>query len=135
MSIDPLPEAEKTVLQEWAQHVGVELLELPDLERWGATEGVRVDPGPVKGIQGEFELDQQRVASISYTSGTTGKSHIGFDGPSARGCSPVLGDPKGVVLTNANIYQAVISNGLGVTEGFTGEQEWRFFAFMPLSHM
>lgn len=47
----------------------------------------------------------------------------------------IPGDPKGVVLTNANIYQAVISNGLGVTEGFTGEEEWRFLAFMPLSHM
>lgn len=45
------------------------------------------------------------------------------------------GDPKGVVLTNANITQAVVSNGLGVTEGFTGEEEWRFLAFMPLSHM
>lgn len=39
------------------------------------------------------------------------------------------------MLTNANIYQAVISNGLGVTEGFTGDKEWRFLAFMPLSHM
>ena len=47
----------------------------------------------------------------------------------------MTGDPKGVVLTNANIYQAVISNGLGVTEGFTGEEEWKFLAFMPLSHM
>lgn len=74
VSIDTLPAAEKTVLQEWAHHVGVELLEMPDLERWGAEEGVRIDPGPVKGIQGEFELDQQRVASISYTSGTTGEA-------------------------------------------------------------
>jgi long-subunit acyl-CoA synthetase (AMP-forming) len=46
-----------------------------------------------------------------------------------------IGDPKGVILTNHNIIQAVISNGLGVTDGFTGEEEWRFLAFMPLSHM
>ena len=45
------------------------------------------------------------------------------------------GDPKGVILTNHNVIQAVISNGLGVTDGFTGEEEWRFLAFMPLSHM
>ena len=74
ISIDTLPPAEKTVLQDWAHHVGVELLELPEFERWGASEGIRADPGPVKGLQGEIELDQERVASISYTSGTTGKS-------------------------------------------------------------
>jgi long-chain acyl-CoA synthetase len=73
VSIDTLPPAEKTVLQDWANHVGIELLELPELERWGASEGIRTDPGPVKGLQGELELDQERVASISYTSGTTGE--------------------------------------------------------------
>jgi long-chain acyl-CoA synthetase len=70
---DPLPEAEGKVLRDWAHHVGVELLDFDDLEKWGAEDGIRTDPGPVKGIHGEPELDQYRVASISYTSGTTGK--------------------------------------------------------------
>ena len=62
------------MLTDWAHSVGVELLSFDELEKWGAEEGIRVDAGPVKGIQGEQELDQYRVASISYTSGTTGQS-------------------------------------------------------------
>jgi long-chain acyl-CoA synthetase len=72
--LDPLPEAEQKVYTEWANHVGVELLDFAELEQWGASDGIRADPGPVKGLQGEQELDQGRVASISYTSGTTGRS-------------------------------------------------------------
>jgi long-chain acyl-CoA synthetase len=72
VTIDVLPEAERKVFTEWANHVGVELLSFDELEAWGTEDGIRADPGPVKGIQGEPELDQYRVASISYTSGTTG---------------------------------------------------------------
>lgn len=76
VTFDRLPEAENKVLTEWAHHVGVELLSFDDLEKWGAEDGIRTDPGPVKGLQGEPELDQYRVASISYTSGTTGQSPL-----------------------------------------------------------
>ena len=79
VSIDTLPPAEKAVLQDWASHVGIELLEMPEFERWGASEGIRADPGPVKGLQGELELDSERVASISYTSGTTGQLSPSLD--------------------------------------------------------
>lgn len=64
------------MLTDWAHSVGVELLSFDELEKWGAEEGIRVDAGPAKGIQGEQELDQYRVASISYTSGTTGQSNL-----------------------------------------------------------
>jgi long-chain acyl-CoA synthetase len=73
VTLDPLPPAEKNVLTEWANHVGIELLSFDELEKWGAEDGIRADPGPVKGIDGEQELDQLRVASVSYTSGTTGQ--------------------------------------------------------------
>jgi long-chain acyl-CoA synthetase len=43
-----------------------------EFEKWGQEEGVRCDPGPVKGVAGEEELDRDRVLTISYTSGTTG---------------------------------------------------------------
>jgi long-chain acyl-CoA synthetase len=72
------------VLTEWATHVDVELLDFAELEKWGASEGIRADPGPVKGVPGEEQLDQHRVASISYTSGTTGESPDLSEG--TKGC-------------------------------------------------
>jgi hypothetical protein len=90
----------------------------------------------------EQTQDQSRVSKESRSSTNTESrvsvtrvvplvSLIQSNGPKAD----CIGDPKGVILTNHNIIQAVISNGLGVTDGFTGEEEWRFLAFMPLSHM
>ena len=73
VSIDPLPPAERSVLAQWAASVDVELLILDELEQWGASESVHCPPGPVKGVKGEDELDRLRIATISYTSGTTGK--------------------------------------------------------------
>jgi long-chain acyl-CoA synthetase len=70
--MDTLPRAERDVLSQWASSVGVELLDMAEMERWGAEEGVRCAPGPVKGLEGEDELDRDRVVTISYTSGTTG---------------------------------------------------------------
>jgi long-chain acyl-CoA synthetase len=72
VTMDTLPRAERDVLSQWASSVGVELLDMAEMERWGAEEGVRCAPGPVKGLEGEDELDRDRVVTISYTSGTTG---------------------------------------------------------------
>lgn len=116
VSMDPVSKAEHTVLQTWAQSVNVELLFLADLEKWGQEEGIKCEPGPVKGIAGEEELDQKRVATISYTSGTTG-------------------DPKGVVLTNENVTTAVISNALGSSLDIPSGGEFTYFAYLPLSHI
>ncbi|RXK42618.1 long-chain acyl-CoA synthetase [Tremella mesenterica] len=115
VSMDPLPRTEGEVLKQWAKSVNVELLDMVELEKWGMTEGVFCEPGPVKGVHGEEELDRQRIVTISYTSGTTG-------------------DPKGVVLTNDNVTTAVVSNALGATEQLN-HQEWRFLSYMPLSHI
>ena len=62
------------MLAQWAANVNIELLDILELEAWGASEGVRCDPGPVKGVAGEYELDRDRIITISYTSGTTGQS-------------------------------------------------------------
>jgi len=72
--MDPLTRSERDVLSQWASSVNIELLDLLELEAWGEEEGVRCDPGPVKGVPGELELDKGRIATISYTSGTTGMS-------------------------------------------------------------
>jgi long-chain acyl-CoA synthetase len=74
VSMDPLLHGEKDVLTQWASSVNVELLDMLELEKWGSTEGIRCDPGPVKGVPGEHELDRDRIVTISYTSGTTGMS-------------------------------------------------------------
>ncbi|RSH90393.1 hypothetical protein EHS25_000998 [Saitozyma podzolica] len=116
VTMDTLPRAERDVLSQWASSVGVELLDMAEMERWGTEEGVRCAPGPVKGLEGEDELDRNRVVTISYTSGTTG-------------------DPKGVVLTNTNLTTATISNGLGATAELTVGDEWRFLSYLPLSHI
>lgn len=71
VSMNDLPRAEMAVLQSWASSVGIELLLMSDLEKWGASAKVKCEPGPVPG---EEELDMKRVLTISYTSGTTGRS-------------------------------------------------------------
>jgi long-chain acyl-CoA synthetase len=113
--MDPLPAAERNVLFQWAGTVGIELLDMVELEKWGSQEDNRCEPGPVTGVAGEDELDRDRIVTISYTSGTTG-------------------NPKGVVLSNYNFTTAVISNTLGATEQLAAG-EWRFISYLPLSHM
>ena len=115
VSIDPLPASERQVLTEWAHSVNLELLDMTELEQWGSEQGIRCDPGPVKGVKGEHELDRDRIVTISYTSGTTG-------------------NPKGVVLTNFNFTTAVLSNSLGNTNMLV-EEEFVYFSLLPLSHM
>ncbi|WVW80476.1 hypothetical protein I302_102458 [Kwoniella bestiolae CBS 10118] len=116
VSMDPLPRSEHDLLSQWAASLGLELLVLDDLEQYGSTDGVYLEPGPVKGVQGDLELDRERVVTISYTSGTTG-------------------DPKGVVLTNKNMTYAIRSNILGTTEGISNGVEWKFLSYLPLSHI
>jgi long-chain acyl-CoA synthetase len=70
--MDPLTHSEAGILSSWAESIGVELLVLDEFEKWGQSEGIRCEPGPVAGIAGEEELDFKRVITISYTSGTTG---------------------------------------------------------------
>ena len=115
VSIDPLPKAQRKLLQDWAESIGVEMLYMSDLEAWGGEEGVRCDPGPIKGVEGDYELDINRIATISYTSGTTG-------------------NPKGVVLTNKNVTCGAMSNAYG-TPADLSKDEWRFLSFLPLSHI
>ncbi|ORY32192.1 hypothetical protein BCR39DRAFT_524520 [Naematelia encephala] len=115
VSMDPLPKPERDVLTAWATSVNVELLFMDELEAWGTEDGIKCDPGPVRGVAGEEELDRDRILTISYTSGTTG-------------------DPKGVVLTNKNLTTAIVSNALG--SSFDAQtEEWRFLSYLPLSHI
>ena len=74
VTMDPLPPAERDVLTQWAEHVGLELLDMGELETWGATPEVHIEPGPIKGDLRDEEIDIGRILTISYTSGTTGQS-------------------------------------------------------------
>ncbi|WWC60634.1 uncharacterized protein I303_103208 [Kwoniella dejecticola CBS 10117] len=116
VSMDPLPYAERKLLTEWAASLNIELLVMDELEKYGATDGIYLEPGPVKGVAGDLDLDRERVVTVSYTSGTTG-------------------DPKGVVLTNKNITYAIRSNILGTNEDLQGGDEWRYISYLPLSHI
>ena len=78
--MDPLAKAERDVLTQWAQSVQVEMIDMLEMERWGGEQGIRCDPGPVKGVSGEDELDRERIVTISYTSGTTGTSMLVYSG-------------------------------------------------------
>jgi len=46
---------------------------MTELEAYGQEEGVQLAPGPVHGLPEEDALDRDRILTISYTSGTTGK--------------------------------------------------------------
>ena len=72
VSMEDLTMRERSLLNEWAATVGVEVLVMSELEEWGSQPAQFIEPGPVKGVAGEDELDAQRVSTVSYTSGTTG---------------------------------------------------------------
>ena len=95
--MDPLTTSERDVLTQWASTVNVELLDMLEFEAWGGEEGVRCDPGPVKGVPGELELDMGRIATISYTSGTTGMSECYEQKLTAR-------QPQGSCLDKLQLY-------------------------------
>lgn len=110
--MDRLSSGERDVLSQWSTSLGILLLDMADLEEWGLEPGNYLAPGP---LEGERELDSNRIATISYTSGTTG-------------------NPKGVILTNWNMTSATLSQSLGGVEFFT-KPGWRFMSYLPLSHM
>ncbi|WOO85750.1 Long chain acyl-CoA synthetase 7, peroxisomal [Vanrija pseudolonga] len=112
VSMDRLSSGERDVLSQWSTSLGILLLDMADLEEWGLEPGNYVAPGP---LEGERELDCNRIATISYTSGTTG-------------------NPKGVILTNWNMTSATLSQSLGGVEFFT-KPGWRFMSYLPLSHI
>nr|XP_019007614.1 long-chain acyl-CoA synthetase [Kwoniella pini CBS 10737]OCF46395.1 long-chain acyl-CoA synthetase [Kwoniella pini CBS 10737] len=116
VSMDPLPYSERKLLSDWASSLNIELLVMDELEQYGSTDGVYTEPGPVKNVAGDLDLDRERIVTVSYTSGTTG-------------------DPKGVVLTNKNLTYAIRSNVLGSTDGLMTDDEWRYISYLPLSHM
>ncbi|WVO13079.1 hypothetical protein L204_100689 [Cryptococcus depauperatus] len=111
VSMDPMAPTEKSLLGQWASTLGIELMTLEELEQKG-TGANAIAPGPE---HGEDMLDRKRIATISYTSGTTG-------------------NPKGVVLTTENLVSAVISNGKGLNTSVLN-QPWVFLSFLPLSHI
>ncbi|KAJ9108937.1 hypothetical protein QFC21_000259 [Naganishia friedmannii] len=85
ISMDKLPAQEATILKTWATSVGLELLLLEELERYGQ-EAVDIHPRPPTA---------QMPATISYTSGTTG-------------------NPKGVVLTHETVTKGIICQASGM---------------------
>jgi long-chain acyl-CoA synthetase len=113
VSMDPISAAERDVVTQWASSLGILFLDMTEFESWGMEPANFVAPGP---LAGEQDLDSQRIASISYTSGTTG-------------------NPKGVVLTNWNMTSAVISTAYGIGKEILNLKEYRFFSYLPLAHV
>lgn len=99
---------EKRVLTAWAISAGVELMSIGDLETIGKVEGAKRrlsarPPAP------------ETLATISYTSGTTGM-------------------PKGVLLTNRSFAAGVIQQTTGrLQQDHPGEIV--LLSFLPLAHM
>lgn len=67
--MDPISPAEREVVTQWASSMGILFLDMVEMEQWGMESANYFAPGP---LADEQELDQQRIATISYTSGTTG---------------------------------------------------------------
>ncbi|BEJ13229.1 hypothetical protein CspHIS471_0304030 [Cutaneotrichosporon sp. HIS471] len=112
VTMDPISAAERDVLSQWAASLGILLLDQLEMEEWGAQADNFVPPTVA---DDEIEIDQNRIVTISYTSGTTG-------------------NPKGVILSNWNMTSAVISNAYGVGEYFDNPG-FKFFSYLPLSHV
>ena len=83
--------------------VGFAMYFLDELEETVAAQSTRTS---------DVGLDPAMPAVIVFTSGTTA-------------------DPKGVVLSHANI----LSNADGILERIRVGEEWRFLSVLPLSHM
>jgi long-chain acyl-CoA synthetase len=103
-----MPLREGKVLRAWADSVGVELWELPDFEIWGAKEALKrkMKVRPPRPDQ---------IATISYTSGTTG-------------------NPKGVLLTHSAVTQACVAQSFGAAAVQEGVQPV-CMSYLPLAHM
>jgi long-chain acyl-CoA synthetase len=108
VSMDNLMPKEGSVLKAWSESVGIELWELPDLEIWGAKEALK------RNIQVRPPRPDQ-IATISYTSGTTG-------------------NPKGVLLNHSAVTKACIAQSFGAAIVPESEQPV-VISYLPLAHM
>ncbi|KZO99390.1 acetyl-CoA synthetase-like protein [Calocera viscosa TUFC12733] len=103
VSIDDLDPVAWGLYQAWGKEKGLRVMLLSELEKLG-----RESPRPYRYPQPED------VATISYTSGTTG-------------------NPKGVVLTHKNLVMAVYSHCIG-NFSRKGNNEV-MFSYLPLAHI
>ncbi|EGN96081.1 hypothetical protein SERLA73DRAFT_76081 [Serpula lacrymans var. lacrymans S7.3] len=101
VSFDPLSPQVKDALVSWGETVGVQIKELSEIEEYG--EANLIDTIPAKPDQ---------LASICYTSGTTS-------------------NPKGVVLTHANLASAAYSNLFG----YVYPENSTTISYLPLAHI
>lgn len=101
VSFDPLDHQLRTALSSWAGTHGIQIRELSEFERYG--EANLVDPLPAFPDQ---------IASLCYTSGTTG-------------------NPKGAILTHANLATSAYSNILGMVF----PPGCCIISYLPLAHI
>ncbi|CDO70787.1 hypothetical protein BN946_scf184798.g102 [Trametes cinnabarina] len=101
VSMDPLTAETKSVLSAWGETVNVQIKELSELEEFGRANLIDVIPAT-----------SDRIATICYTSGTTGQ-------------------PKGVVITHGAMAQAVY----GYLHQFSLDNETTMLSFLPLAHI
>lgn len=79
VTFDPLDDGVRSVLCSWAESLGIRLMHLSEVERYG--EEYLIEP---------FATSPDQVATLCYTSGTTN-------------------NPKGVILTHGNLASGVYS--------------------------
>ncbi|KAH7889901.1 hypothetical protein F5I97DRAFT_1800610 [Phlebopus sp. FC_14] len=101
VSFDPLDKQIKTALFTWGETVGIQIRELSEMESYG--EKHLIDPPSVSPDQ---------IASLCYTSGTTS-------------------NPKGAILTQANLAMSAFSNMYGIDY----PQNSCLLSYLPLAHI
>ncbi|KAM5538994.1 hypothetical protein V8D89_007217 [Ganoderma adspersum] len=101
VAMDPLPAQTKAALSAWGETLNVQVKEQLELEEFGRANLIDLLPAT-----------SEQVATICYTSGTTGL-------------------PKGVVLTHGALAQAAH----GYLYQFNMDNETTLISFLPLAHI
>ncbi|KAI8998742.1 acetyl-CoA synthetase-like protein [Trametes punicea] len=101
IAMEPLSPETKAVLSAWGETVNIKIMELAELEEFGRANLIDV-----------IQPTTDQIATICYTSGTTG-------------------DPKGVVITQGAMAQAIHSYLYMLTLSI----ETTMLSFLPLAHV
>ncbi len=110
VSLDDFAPGEEKILQVWAAQSSITLYTLSTF--MGPTLGSSPDAATIP----INPPSPDQVATISYTSGTTG-------------------DPKGVVLTHKNVTAGAISQSMGSGSPEKEGEVPRLISYLPLAHM
>ncbi|KAH8107025.1 acetyl-CoA synthetase-like protein [Cristinia sonorae] len=102
VAIDPLSAETKSILTAWGQERGIKIMQFDEIEAIGRAN-----------LREPLPTTSDTICTICYTSGTTG-------------------NPKGVLLTQGNLANAVHINIYGAT---FDEQQPLVMSYLPLAHI